>query len=239
MRQIVKDYEVICELTKCKYSPLGYSTGPKSLIHHILDNSQNVEVLDIGFGTGELGELIKTFDQTSHWAIDGIDGWEPNCSNKILFDKKYYRNIYLGNALDLKAEQFNSYKIICLLDVIEHLTPDAAKYILRTLLSNMSEDAYLFVSTPLWFMPQAPVNEGDLEEHLIGIPATSMMSLLPVMYAIGHQLVGCFIYSKRSLDYIELFHTVTDKNFNIHMGENLLKIMNMNYSTGTFIKTGF
>ena len=103
----------------------------------------------------------------------------------------------------------------------------------------MSEDAYLFVSTPLWFMPQAPVNEGDLEEHLIGIPATSMMSLLPVMYAIGHQLVGCFIYSKRSLDYIELFHTVTDKNFNIHMGENLLKIMNMNYSTGTFIKTGF
>jgi len=46
------------------------------------NKSNKIDVLDIGFGTGGLGRLIKSNSETSHWNIDGIDGWKTNCHNK-------------------------------------------------------------------------------------------------------------------------------------------------------------
>jgi hypothetical protein len=82
-----------------------------------------------------------------------------------------------------------------LLDVIEHLNIDSAKFLLFFLLLSLRNDALLFISTPLYFLPQAST-AGDLEEHLIGVPASSMMALQPLMYstyATEDLLVGSFI----------------------------------------------
>jgi len=176
MRQVVENYEIKIDIPVQYLRTHGDSASPKSMIFHAIENDINVKVLDIGFGLGNLGELIKVREKTAHWTIDGIDGDISNCFNKELFEKKYYRNIWHGMAQELPSEIFRQYDIICLLDVIEHLDVQTAKWLLRSILSNMSDDALFFISTPLWFYPQDSVQADDLEDHLIGVPASSMMA---------------------------------------------------------------
>ena len=217
--------------------PEGSSLAPKWLVFNILeDNAQPVEVLDIGFGTGGLAHLIKDNPETTHWQIDGIDGWEVNCNNAELLAKKLYRNIRHGLAQEMSAEQLGSYKIICLLDVIEHLERDMARELLRMLLTNLGAESYLFISTPLWFFPQDSRQAGDLEAHLIGVPASSMMALCPLMYAVNEPLIGGFVLDKSSLDFIEFFQPTSDKSFNIDKGFRIIQMINMNHQTGVLTR---
>ena len=206
---------------------MGDSSSPKAMIFHILkDNTQPVSVLDIGFGTGNLGRLIKSNPESTHWIVDGIDGWDVNCLNKTLIDQQIYRDIWHGLAQELPSDALAKYNIICLLDVIEHLNAETAKWLLRTLLTGMGDNSFLFISTPLWYYPQDQQQDGDLEEHLIGVPASSMMALIPEIYSISHPLVGGFVYSKKSLQFIEFFQPTSDKNFSYEMGLKILQSMN-------------
>jgi 2-polyprenyl-3-methyl-5-hydroxy-6-metoxy-1,4-benzoquinol methylase len=233
LQQTVKNYSVISHLTDSNLVARGNSASPKGMIFHILeDNKPDVEVLDIGFGGGHLGELIRSNAETSHWAVDGIDGFLPNCHNLALFEKKLYRNVWHGLAQSMPSDMLSGYKIICLLDVIEHLTLDTAKWLLRTLLTGMGKQAFLFISTPLWFYPQGNIQSGDLEEHLIGVPASSMLALMPHLYAVSEPLVGGFVLSKRSLDFIEFFHPTTDKNFSYERGMAIARAVKMQCTPG-------
>lgn len=233
--QVVRNYGAIIPLVESDLAVQGDSASPKGLIFHILeDNSRYIEVLDIGFGAGNLGLHIKNNPSTSHWAVDGVDGFQANCHNAALIEKSVYRNLWHGLAQDIPGEQFEKYRIICLLDVIEHLPADTAKQLLRGLLTSMRHDAFLFISTPLWFYPQDTMQPGDLEEHLIGVPATSMMALLPKMYAIAHPLVGGFVLGKRSLDFIEFFQPTTDRNFSYQMGLDIAEAIGCHLQPGSF-----
>lgn len=237
MKNIINEYKLIQNLVKTTQVPRGTSASPKELFAHIFDdNSQVIQVLDIGFGDGSLGRLIKNYIPTSHWSVDGVDGFEPNCNNEVLFNDKIYRNIWHGLAQDIPSEQFKAYDLICLLDIIEHLDVETAKSLLKELLSSMKDDAYLFISTPLWFYPQDAIQEGDLEEHLIGVPATSMMALIPKIYSINEPLIGGFILGKLSLDYIDFFQPTNNKNFSYEQGLNILNIINCQYKPGEYIK---
>ena len=237
MKNIIKEYEVVTHLIKTKAIARGNSSAPKELFAHVFDdNSRPIQVLDIGFGDGIFGRLIKSYEQTSHWSIDGVDGFEPNCNNETLFNDKIYRNVWHGLAQDIPSEQFKEYDLICLLDVIEHLDVETAKSLLKMLLSSMKDDAFVFISTPLWFYPQDTIQEGDLEEHLIGVPATSMMALMPKIYSINEPLVGGFILAKTSLDYIDFFQPTTNKNFSYQQGLNIVNIINCQYKPGEYIK---
>ena len=240
MRQIIDNYKPLEEFIGSSGIPEGGSCAPKGIIFHILENNnKEVEVLDIGFGLGGLGQIIKTTDSTKHWSVDGIDGYEPNCKNIDLINKNIYRNIWHGYAQELSLERISKYKIIFLLDVIEHLNIEAAKYLFRNLLTGMGDESYLFISTPLWYMPQSSVHEGDLEEHLIGVPITTMLALLPKMYALGTATVGGFVYGKNSLKYIDLFQPTTDKNFTEEMGKNIIKSINISLNPGILHKINF
>jgi 2-polyprenyl-3-methyl-5-hydroxy-6-metoxy-1,4-benzoquinol methylase len=239
LKQIVNNYSMVTPISRSELIPEGTSDSPKELIFHILqDNSVDVDVLDIGFGTGNLGKLIKSNPATAHWAVDGVDGFEANCNNVDLFENKIYRNVWHGLAQQIPFDQLSKYKIICLLDVIEHLSAETAKWLLRTLLSCMGDESSLFISTPLWFYPQDQIQNGDLEEHLIGVPATSMMALIPTMYSINSPLVGGFVLGKRSLDFIEFFQPTTDKNFSYQRGLTVLKAINLQYNPGVLVKLG-
>ena len=217
---------------------MGDSMSPKDLVFHILENNLvPVDILDIGFGTGGLGRLLKSTNETAHWNVDGIDGWEANCLNSDLFEKNIYRNIWHGLAQELPSEVVSRYKIICLLDVIEHLNAETAKWLFRTLLTNMGDDSFLFISTPLWFYPQSQQQNGDFEEHLIGVPASSMMALIPTLYSIGNGLIGGFVYGKKSLNYIDFFQPTSDKNFSYEMGLNIIRCLNVAAQSGVAFKT--
>jgi 2-polyprenyl-3-methyl-5-hydroxy-6-metoxy-1,4-benzoquinol methylase len=237
MQKTVENYKFIGELFNKKEVPQGDSVSPKGMIFHLFEkNSESRNILDIGFGTGKLGELIKSNPETSHWQIDGIDGWDVNCHNKNLIDKNIYRNIWCGLAQDISQEHYFQYDVVCLLDVIEHLDIATAKWLLRTLFTNIKDEAFIFVSTPLWFYPQNQIQDGDLEEHLIGVPASSMLALDPIMYSINQPLVGGFIYKKSSLELIDLFHPTTLKNFSYEKGVRVAQAVNMQINPGIIYK---
>jgi 2-polyprenyl-3-methyl-5-hydroxy-6-metoxy-1,4-benzoquinol methylase len=238
LKQYVRDYEVISTLAGASGKPQGGSCAPKGLIFEILqDNSEAVSVLDIGFGSGGLGMLIRNHPATAHWNVDGIDGFDANCQNPDLLPHKIYRNVWHGLAQELPSEHIKQYRILCLLDVIEHLDRDTAKYVLRNLLTSMADDAYLFISTPLWFYPQDTMQDGDLEQHLIGVPASSMMSLLPTHYSIQNPLIGGFVFKKRSLDYVKFFEPTSDKSFSYDQGMMIANAVGMNVDPGFLVTT--
>ena len=240
LRQIVKDYSVVTPLAVSGVVPQGASSAPKGLIAHILeDNSPEISVLDIGFGTGGLGELIKGDARIRHWSVDGVDGFEANCANPALLEKKLYRNIWHGLAQEIPFKTLAQYKIICLLDVIEHLPEDAAKFLLETLLADMGRESFLFISTPLWFYPQDTIQSGDLEAHLIGVPVTAMAALRPKMYCITAPFIGGFVLSKDSLEFIDAFQPTTDKTFSMERGMALADSIGFRYENGVLFKTGW
>lgn len=237
IRQIVRDYEAVAEFQSSGLRVQGDSASPKGMVFHILpDNAEPAEVLDIGFGAGSLGEAIKSNPATNHWIVDGIDGWAPNCENRELIDRGIYRHIWHGLAQELSSEQLRRYRVLCLLDVIEHLTADTARWLLRTLLTSMADDAYLFISTPLWFYPQEQIQQGDLEAHLIAVPATSMMVLMPHMYSVSKSLIGGFMLSKRSLEFIEFFQPTADKSFSYEKGIMIMEVIGMQRQPGVVYK---
>ncbi|GGA27712.1 methyltransferase domain-containing protein [Dyella nitratireducens] len=236
LRQVLKDYQQIDSIDT-QLLPAGDSASPKELIFHIMqDNAANVEVLDIGFGMGGLGQLIKSHPATQHWSVDGVDGFEGAFANQALFEQKIYRNAWHGLAQSIPSDRFAQYNIICLLDVIEHLNAETAKWLLRTLLTSMGNDSFLFISTPLWFYPQHSQQSGDLEEHLIGVPASSMMALVPMMYAVNPPLIGGFVLGKRSLEFIEFFQPTTDKSFSYQRGTLLASAVNFQNVPGKLFK---
>lgn len=237
LKQTVENYQYTSSPETFQQTPKGTSASPKGMILHIPDDcARDTAVLDIGFGSGSLGEFIKSHPQTSHWTVDGVDGFAPNCHNQQLFQKAAYRNIWHGYAQDIASDALARYDIICLLDVIEHLDGETAKWLMRSLLTSMGENACLFISTPLWFYPQNQQQDGDLEEHLIWLPATVMMGLVPTMYSVNPPLIGGFAYRKQSLNYIDLFQPSSNKGFTMEMGTKIAKALGMNLEPGIVYK---
>ncbi|WP_156876167.1 glycosyltransferase family 92 protein [Rhodoferax saidenbachensis] len=220
VRAIVQDYHLVQTIPPGEYRFAGNSVGLKEIVGHIFPNpARNVSLLDIGFGLGDLGRIVKTNPALQHWQVDGIDGFWDACCNTELFSQGHYRNIWHGLAQDLPMESLQAYDLICLFDVIEHLEPAPAKQLLTDLLNSLGPESKLVLSTPLWFWPQAHQNSDDLEEHKIGIPGQSLLLLSPRMYHIHAQfLVGTFVFGKESLEHIDNFVPTTDRNFNMTAG---------------------
>jgi len=237
LSQIVKDYRIVQDIAPGDHQFNGTSAALKPVLLHVFpDHAQPRSVLDIGFGRGELGQMIKHNPSTAHWVVDGIDGFDVTCRNVPLFEKGYYRHIWHGYAQELELSDLQSYDVLCLLDVIEHLDAPTAKNLLRNLLSSLGDKAVLFISTPLWFYPQDPQQEGDLEEHLIGVPASCMMALRPRMYAVGAQLVGNFVFGRESLQYIDAFEPTTDRGFDLAKGTQAALASGMLLDQGVLYK---
>lgn len=219
MKTYVSDYRVVEPLPSGDFAFAGDSAAERRLIFHVVEDlARPVQVLDIGFGRGTLGALVKANPMTRHWQVDGVDGFAVACWNAPLFKQCYYRNIWHGLAQDLPAAQLVRYDILCLFDVIEHLDVAAACGLLRHLLAALGEGDRLLISTPLWFYPQHSHQPGDLEEHLIGVPASSMLALQPLAYAVSPSLVGTFAYGRESLAHADRFQPVTDRSFSLEQG---------------------
>lgn len=232
--QTVKDYRFSGRQKMFQGSSAGSSASPQELVFQLTDlmTQLSVNVLDISFGTGTLGRMIKASPDTFYWSVDGVDGFEPNCYNQTLFNDDIYRNVWHGLAQDIPQELFAGYDVICLPDVIEHLDRDTAIELVRYILTNMNDNARFFISTPLWFYPQDTIQEGDLEKHLIGVPVSSMMAMLPQMYSVNNPLIGGFIYGKVSLDYADMFSPVTNPAFSQEQGRAIARAINFDCTPG-------
>lgn len=227
MQQYVSEYSLVSAIPPGDYHFTGNSVGNKAVIKHAFTETGPARtVLDIGFGVGDLGRIIKSDSAIRHWQVDGIDGFRDTCCNLELFEKRFYRNIWHGLAQELPPAKLKTYDALCLFDVIEHLDAPGAAMLLRTLLESLGRDSRLLLSTPLWFWPQAHANPGDLEEHLIAIPSSSLLRLRPHMFTVSSRfMVGTFVFSKRSLAHLEHFRPTADRGFNLAAGMSDLAAM--------------
>jgi 2-polyprenyl-3-methyl-5-hydroxy-6-metoxy-1,4-benzoquinol methylase len=220
LNTIVQDYRVVADIPPTDHVFSGSSAASKDILKFAFaDNRAARTVLDIGFGIGGLAKMVKTDPSLQHWQVDGIDGFDETCRNVELFSKGWYRHVWHGLAQDIPLEALRQYDALCLFDVIEHLDSSTAKQLLKTLLEALGPDSRLIISTPLWFYPQDHNRDGDLEEHLIGVPAKAMTGLQPLMYAISPDfLIGNFVLGRESLAYIDQFVPTTDRGFSIDQG---------------------
>jgi SAM-dependent methyltransferase len=227
MKQFVSNYELLVDIPPGQYHFTGNSVGNKPVVKQVFSNNNLPRsVLDIGFGVGDLGRIIKTDSATHDWVVDGVDGFRDTCCNRGLFEKRYYRNIWHGLAQELPAAQLQAYDLICLFDVIEHLDGTSATALLHSLLESLGPNSRLVLSTPLWFWPQAHTNPGDLEEHVIAIPSSSLLRLQPLMFTVNSKfLVGTFVFSRRSLAQLTHFRPTVDKGFDLAAGLRDLEAM--------------
>jgi len=227
LNPIVTDYRVVADLPPSDHPFNGNSVAAKEIVKYVFsDNTAQRSVLDIGFGVGELARIVKSDPATRHWHVDGIDGFEETCRNSGLFTKGWYRNVWHGLAQDIDPGRLAPYDLLCLFDVIEHLDPATAKRLLGTLLESLGPNSRLVVSTPLWFHPQDHHRAGDLEKHLIGVPARSLLAMQPSMYLISPQfLIGNFVFTKDSLRHIDQFQSTTDRSFSLREGLAQLAVL--------------
>ena len=229
MQQYVSNYEVVRDIPPGDYHFTGNSVGNKRVLSYVFDNNAPVRsVLDIGFGVGDLGTILKSDPGIRHWEIDGIDGFQDVCCNAPLFQRRIYRNVWHGLAQELPQASLNAYDVICLFDVIEHLDVENSTRLLRALLEALGPHSRLVLSTPLWFWPQSQQHAGDLEEHLIAVPVRCLVGLAPLMFTVNSRyLVGTFVYGRQSLGRLGHFRPITDKTYGLESGRRELAALGL------------
>jgi len=129
------------------------------------------KILDIGCGFGKWGFLIRDYFEVligqkfnkEDWKID-IIGVEPfkKCITKI--QKELYNEIIQKDIFEV-LNQLNSFDLIIMGDVIEHIEKEKAHKLLKKLFKHSKN---ILISTPLGFMPQGAWAGNEKEIHKSG-----------------------------------------------------------------------
>ncbi|MBV1754840.1 MAG: methyltransferase domain-containing protein [Methanobacterium sp.] len=138
----------------------GMSTdaGKPAIIKYILENVDkwNSKILDVGFGSGVYGKLLRAF---LYQNIDGVDVYEDNIKEMGL--DKIYDNIHIKNILDF---DFEYYDLIIMGDVLEHIELESSKKLLSRFIKN-NKCGNIIVSIPYEYK-QGEAYGNPYEKHL-------------------------------------------------------------------------
>jgi hypothetical protein len=136
------------------------SQQPKDGIDVIFNGvleTPDVNVLDIGAGTGKWGKLLKGKVKS----VDGVEVWTANIINHRLAD--HYDNIFSVNMLDFDYSK-KKYDVMILGDVLEHLTYENALKFMKEAVKHV---ARIYLSIPISLCVQDGNRLGNpFESHL-------------------------------------------------------------------------
>ena len=155
--------------------------GPiMNTIRSINKQSPIKSVLDIGIGFGKYGFLLRElldirvnrYNKDS-WQtqIDGVEIWDAyvNKLHRYIYDK-----IYIGSIIEFSIPQ--TYDLVIMSEVIEHLTKDEG----TKLLNKLSFNTALIITTPQHFVSNANKEwENPYERHLCLWTVDELKSLFP------------------------------------------------------------
>jgi len=114
--------------------------GKIPVIKYIVENvKKNSKILDVGFGAGAYGKLLRAFYYEN---IDGLDVYGENINEMGLH--LIYDNIYIENIMDFN---FKYYDLIIMGDILEHIELDSAKKLLLTFIEK-SKCGQMIISVP-------------------------------------------------------------------------------------------
>lgn len=120
-------------------------------------------VMDIGFGRGKYGFLLREYFHPSvegEWKpIDKIDGLDVFPEYITEVQRLIYDEIFVANALDFDFAQYDLYLII---DALEHWPKEEA----YKLLDNLTKKGNVLVSTPTNIGCQGAAHGNEWERHV-------------------------------------------------------------------------
>jgi SAM-dependent methyltransferase len=111
-------------------------------------------VLDIGFGRGKYGFLIKEY--YPNIKVDGLEVFEPYVTK---LQREVYGKILIGNALELDIPQYDCYLLI---DILEHWNKEDAHKLIKKLLTKGN----VFCSVPRYVNEQGAEYGNEWERHI-------------------------------------------------------------------------
>jgi len=137
----------------------GISTdaGKANILKYILENiKKDAKILDVGFGSGVYGKLLRSFYYQN---IDGLDVYGENIKEMGL--DLIYNNIFIENILDF---DFDFYDLIIMGDVLEHIDLESSKKLLSGFIDG-NKCNHIIVSIPYEY-EQDEVYGNKYEKHL-------------------------------------------------------------------------
>ena len=132
---------------------------PTSYPHTILPVIQLIEnnppktILDIGFGRGKYGFLIKEYFPSIK--VDGLEVFEEYITE---LQRQIYNKIFIRNVLNIEIRPYDLYLLI---DIIEHWEKNEV----YKLLDKLLQMGNVIIATPNKFIPQGMVNGNKWETH--------------------------------------------------------------------------
>lgn len=118
----------------------------------------NDQLLDVGAGQGKYRILLRTYPN-----VDACEIWEPTVESEGLRD--VYRSVYVGDVLNLTASSdwsSYSYNLVIMGDVLEHMTVDDARLVLRRVLDGGAD---VIVVVPYAY-PQDAEDGNEYQRHI-------------------------------------------------------------------------
>lgn len=131
--------------------------GKTIFLDWVLNNVDRSEkILDVGFGGGVYGKILKAFYYEN---IDGVDVWPENINEMGL--NFIYDNIFIENVLDF---EFEKYDLIIMGDVLEHMSLEDSKKLLNKFINGKASK--LFIQVPYMYENHHEWQGNPYEVHI-------------------------------------------------------------------------
>ncbi|PKL66229.1 MAG: hypothetical protein CVV28_11855 [Methanobacteriales archaeon HGW-Methanobacteriales-1] len=136
---------------------LSTDVGKLPVLKYVLENvKKDATILDVGFGAGAYGKLLRSFYYLN---IDGLDIYDSYIEEMGL--NKIYDNIYIENMLDF---DFEYYDLIIMGDVLEHMDLEPAKKLVSSIIEE-DKCGRMVISVPYHY-EQDELYGNSYEKHL-------------------------------------------------------------------------
>jgi 2-polyprenyl-3-methyl-5-hydroxy-6-metoxy-1,4-benzoquinol methylase len=136
---------------------LSSDEGKLPVLKYVVENiKKDALILDVGFGAGAYGKLLRSF---YYMNIDGLDIYGDHIKEMGL--DKIYDNIYIENILDF---DFEYYDLIIMGDVLEHVDLESAKKLLCSIVEG-DKCSQMVISVPYHY-EQDELYGNPHEKHL-------------------------------------------------------------------------
>ena len=132
--------------------------GKAIFVDWIIKNVRKDEkILDIGFGSGVYGKILKAF---YYKHVDGVDIWGKDIEEMGL--NYIYENIFIEDVLDF---EFDHYDLIIMGDVLEHISLENSKKLLNKFIDE-DKVSKMFIQVPYMYENHNEWHGNPNEVHL-------------------------------------------------------------------------
>jgi hypothetical protein len=114
-------------------------------------------VLDVGPGFGKYERLLREYLNNPPDRIDAIEAW-PEYVVRHGLDARY-DDVMVGNVCEIAQGRLDSYDLVLMVDVIEHIDKTAARFLLDRI------PGWVVICTPVEFFSNGP-GLPPTEEHV-------------------------------------------------------------------------